>query len=133
MIKNLCVPNRGTVVVCWLLVMLLSGFRGVEAELPMPEGVETEAWLRVQGQLEAQGVRPAFSKTGGDETEESARLFPEPHPIALWTQFGRVVAVDGDTMVIGGIDLQDNDEINFFNVYERSRMTFPRCLVHPLC
>ncbi len=114
--------NRGTVLPILMCVMFLFGIRGVEAVLPTSEGVDVEAWRRVQAQLEAQGVRPAYSKTGGDGTEETVRLFPAPDLTADWTQFGRVVAIDGDTMVVGSVDgdVASWEAEYFFDVFERN-------------
>jgi len=82
------------------------------------EGVEATAWAKVKAQLEAQGVHPP-GKAGWDIPTEAAKLLPTANADGDQGNFGRSVAIDGDTMVVGANDDDKGGEAGAAYVFGR--------------
>ncbi|RLE28854.1 MAG: hypothetical protein DRJ61_15640, partial [Acidobacteria bacterium] len=88
-----------------VLITMIVGARLVAAQTP--EDVEPGVWAKVEAQLQAQGVN-LLSKAGRDVPVEVAKLLPTPDLVGEDSYFGRAVALDDDTMVVGAYDSYDD-------------------------
>ncbi len=85
-----------------------------------PEGVDPEAWAKVQARLEAQGVEPRV-KAGRDLPVEVAKLLPQGDPTGRDANFGRAIAVEVDTMVVGANDKEQGAEVGAAYIFQRDQ------------
>jgi hypothetical protein len=83
-----------------------------------PPEIDPAAWAKVEAQLEAEGVRPLQDPAKSAPTEV-AKLLPTPDWTGEGAHFGRAVAVDGETMVVGAIDDDQGAEAGAVYVFDR--------------
>jgi hypothetical protein len=83
-----------------------------------PPEIDPAAWAKVEAQLEAEGVRPLQNPAKSAPTE-MAKLLPTRYLKGDGAEFGRAIAVDGDTMVVGAIDDDQGADAGAVYVFDR--------------
>jgi hypothetical protein len=69
--------------------------------------IDPATWAKVEAQLEAEGLRPQQNRAKSAPAEV-AKLLPTPDWTGEGAYFGSAISVDGDTMVVGAFN-DDND------------------------